>query len=267
LKEESMKMESISFVGGGRVARILIGGLERVGALPGKVLVYDPDETVGKLLTSLYPAVELVKDTSIAASADVIFLAIHPPEIGGVMSRLAEGLRDDSVLVSLAPVVTIHQMVELSGGHTQIVRMIPNAPSLVGKGYNPVAFSDGIDNARQTALVDLFSRWGPCPLVEEEHLELYAVVAAMGPTYLWPLLFALEGLARTFGLEDKAARDAVTNMTEGAVAVLERSRLSEEEIMDLIPVKPLAEATAKHVENSRETLAELVKKLSPAVKS
>jgi len=256
-----MKIESISFVGGGRVAGILIGGLERAGAMPGKVLVYDPDETAVKLLRSRHPAVEPTKDTSVIASGDVVFLGVHPPEIKGVMSHLAEGLRDDSILVSLAPVVTVQSLIELSGGHSRIVRMIPNAPSLVGKGFNPVTFSDGIGDALRSILVDLFSRWGTCPQVKEEHLELYAVVAAMGPTYLWPLLFALEDIGRTFGLDDKAAREAVTSMAEGAVGVMEMSKLSEEEILDLIPAKPLAEATAMHVERSRETLTELVKKL------
>lgn len=102
--------------------------------------------------------------------------------------------------------------------------------------------------------------------MEEKHLELCAVVAAMGPTYLWPLLFVLEDIGRTFGLDGEAAREAVTGMAKGAVGVMEMSKLSEEEVLDLIPAKPLAEATATHVEESRETLSELVKELQGAVK-
>ncbi len=61
--------------------------------------------------------------------------------IPGMGPRLAS----DAVVVSLAPVLTLARLSEMLGGFGRLVRVLPNAPSLVGAGFNPVAFADDLD--------------------------------------------------------------------------------------------------------------------------
>ncbi len=59
----------------------------------------------------------------------------------------------------------------LLGGVTKVVRMIPNAASLIHEGYNPVAFSSAISVAEKAQLQKLFAHWGEAPEVDETKLE------------------------------------------------------------------------------------------------
>jgi pyrroline-5-carboxylate reductase len=75
--------------------------------------------------------------------------------------------------------------------------------------------------------------------VPEEHLEAYAVLTAMGPTYLWFQLQQLRELGRSFGLPAAEVDGGLAAMATGAVRTLFTSGLSAEEVMDLVPVRPL----------------------------
>ena len=50
-----MNCEHIAFVGGGRIAHILLGGWNRTGRLPQELTVLEPDAAASGRLTELYP--------------------------------------------------------------------------------------------------------------------------------------------------------------------------------------------------------------------
>lgn len=228
---------SIGFIGGGRVARVLAGGWRRAEALPSDILVNDPDDTAFAQLAETSPAVRRASMGQ-AAGADVVFLALHPPVLASLMSTLSPHVATASVVVSLAPKITLASLVA-GLGTTRVARMIPNAPSIIGRGYNPVAFGAGIDAASRERLSALFAPWGQWPEVEERDLEAYAIVTGMGPTYYWYQWQALRDAATQFGLSPSVADEALRHMIEGALATLLDSGLPPTGVTDLIPVRPL----------------------------
>jgi pyrroline-5-carboxylate reductase len=256
-------MLTTGFVGGGRVTRILAGGWARAGALPQRVLVYDPSREAIDALQALVPAVESGPVDAVAA-ADVVFVALHPPAIASALPVIGSHLRPGAVLVSLAPKVTLATL-ERETGTARVARLIPNAPSLIGQGYNPVAYGEGLDQAARARLADLFRPWGQAPEVPEEQLEAYAIVTGMGPTYFWFQWQALRELAVEFGLPAKDADAALMAMVDGSVATLLNGGLSPSATMDLVPVKPLAEMEPTMTHAYRAALPALHAKIRPAV--
>ena len=225
-----MTLQSVGFIGGGRVARILLGGWRRASTLPSEVIVYDPDtKALDFLRLSVGPAIATTGDCARVASADLVILAVHPPVFEEALAALRPELRPEAVVLSLAPKVVMTRMVEALGGFSRLARMIPNAPSIVGAGYNPIAFSEALGKIERREILALFQPLGECPQVEEEALEAYAIISGMGPTYLSFQLAAL----RDLGVDTE-------RMATGAAATLFDRDLNEAEVLDLIPVRPLA---------------------------
>ena len=75
-------------------------------------------------------------------------------------------------------------------------------------------------------------------------MEAYAIVTAMGPTYLWFQWQELRNLAESFGMTSEEAERGVAEMIAGAAKTLFESGMAADEVMDLIPVKPLGEEEA-----------------------
>jgi len=236
-----MNSLSLGLIGGGRVARVLLEGLRRSGAQFSQVIVADPASEVLELLKRSLPGLPIREGGMAEVSqAPILFIAVHPPAYEAVLASLLSHVRKDSVVVSLAPKVTISAIAQALGGFGRIVRMIPNAPSIISQGYNPVCFSRGLPEPERETLRELFRLLGHAPEVPESHLEAYAIVAAMGPTYLWFQLEELKRLGMEFGLPEPDATQAVSAMAEGALHTLFESGLTADKVMDLIPVRPLA---------------------------
>jgi pyrroline-5-carboxylate reductase len=257
-----MELESVGFVGGGRIARVLLERLAGHG--PARLVVSDSDASARARLAAGFPTVEATADNRVAAAQEVVFLALHPPALKSALPEIAGVLRADAVVVSLAPVLTINALGALAAGFGRFARMIPNAPSLFGQGYNPVAYAASLPSPARHRLEGLFDLWGAHPEVEEETLEAYAVLTAMGPTYLWFQLQELRQLGMRFGLAGPAVDAALAAMVRGATAALFESGLEPDEVLDTVPVHPLKEREATVRAAYEELLPALWTKLRPA---
>jgi pyrroline-5-carboxylate reductase len=107
-----------------------------------------------------------------------------------------------------------------------------------------VAFSTGLSAAERTALCELLSRLGDSLEVDEAKLEAYAILTAMGPTYLWFQLYELQAISESFGLTPQEVSIGLEAMVKGAVRTMTTAQLSPTGVMDLIPVEPLGEDEA-----------------------
>jgi|LAHQ01.1.fsa_nt_gb pyrroline-5-carboxylate reductase len=232
---------SIGFVGGGRITSILLEAWEKEGDLPGTIFVNDSNTDVLKALKAKHPAIESSTETSKITGCDVVFLALHPPAIAVVLSEIKGKLKPSAVLISLAPKWSIEKLMTGLSGFNRIVRIIPNASSIVNEGYNPVTFSSAIKDNEKKDILRLFKAFGGCPEVEEDKLEAYAILCAMGPTYLWFQMQKLRELGVSFGLTAKEADKALYEMVKGAAKTLFKSGLAYDDVVNLIPVKPLAD--------------------------
>ncbi len=258
----TMKERSLGFIGGGRIAMILLSALEKNGSLPAQVVVSDMNEAPLTSLKERFPSIKMVTGGNAeAAGQDIVFVALHPPAAGDVLKGVANAIRNDAVVVSLMPKLTTNQISGMLGGFPRIVRIIPNAPAIIGKGYNPVVYPAGLLPQDKASLAQFFSAFGTCPEVAEEKLEAYAVITAMGPTYLWFQLYELETLARSFGMTETEAAEAVRQMAEGTLHTMSASGLLPSAVMDLVPVKPIGSDEPAILSIYREKLGGLYAKL------
>jgi pyrroline-5-carboxylate reductase len=258
-----MSTKTVGFVGGGRVTRIFLEGWTRANALPGRIVVSDCNaETLAKL-KARFPKIETAADTVAAAAQDVVFVGVHPPVMAEVVTGLKGRLKPEAVVVSLAPKFTIAKLTELLGGFSRLARMIPNAPSVVNFGFNPLCYGPGLSAEDKAVIRGLMEPLGECPEVAEPKLEAYALLTGMGPTYLWFQLQALREVAAGFGLTEAEIAPAMKRMVCGGARTLLESGLPPADVMDLVPVKPLAEMEAQVSELYRTRLPALFQKIKP----
>jgi pyrroline-5-carboxylate reductase len=233
--------DSIGFIGAGRVAHIMLGGWKKAGTKLPPISVYDASAEALAALTAAFPQVRAASLEEVAAQA-LVFAAVHPPVMGATLATVAPRLRADALFVSLAPKVRLPALEEKLGGFSRVARMNPNAPSIVGAGFNPVAFGDRLPPDVRSELLATVAPLGASPVVADELIEACAVISAMGPTYFWFQFQTLREMAERFGMPAELARAAVTTMLHGAVDTLFSGQLPPSRVMDLVPVRPMADA-------------------------
>ncbi len=259
-----MKNQSIGFIGGGRITRIILQALKNAQVSVNRIAVFDPQEAVLTTLKERFSEIEVSADEiGEAACADIVFLAVHPPVLMETLGKINTLLRPEAILISLAPKITIQKMQEALGGHPSIARINPSASSIINEGLNPVCFAQGISESVKQTILDFMKPLGASPEVPEQKIEAYAMISAMGPTYFWPQIQRLKELAIQFGMEEAEAESVITDMLWGTTETLFNSGLSYEEVMDLVPVKPLAEVEPIILGYYNQYLTGLFNKIKP----
>jgi pyrroline-5-carboxylate reductase len=237
-----MKNQSIGFIGGGRVTRIFLHAFKNSNVTLGKIAVYDPNTESLVKLKKCFSGIACQNDNvESAASCDFVFLAVHPPIMMETLTNIKPFLSKNTLIISLAPKITIKKITEVLDGFQAIARVNPSAPGIINQGINPVVFSEMVNYEQKNNLTDLLLILGKAPIVPEQKIEAYAMINAMGPTYFWFQFKKLEELAISFGMDEVEAKNVISEMINASVNTLFSSSLSSEDVMDLIPVKPIGE--------------------------
>ena len=212
-------MDSLLFVGGGNMARSLIGGIIAAGHRAEAITVCEPNRGVRESLAGDFGvnvATEL--DTiSCAQHADAIILAVKPQVMAQVAEGLAPALEHRPVVISIAAGINCHALSHWLGSATPIVRAMPNTPALLQQGATGL-FADGSVTAEQKQLVaGLFSAIGVAEWVAEEKLiDTVTALSGSGPAYFFLLMELMAKVAEEMGLSAETAQKLAIQTAQGA---------------------------------------------------
>ena len=257
-----MKTKSIGFIGGGRITKILLRGFENENLTFPSIVVCDTDQTVLLALERMFPFIKTTPNIMNIAKLEVIFIALHPPVIAETISTIKEAFNENAFFISLAPKFTIEKLSSLLNTK-RIVRMIPNATSFINQGVNLVCISEDIDLTEKDSILETLHVLGKTFETEESNLEAYAIVSAMLPTYFWFQWMEMESIGQKMGLSKQESQEIIYDTLVAALELLYSSGLKAEEVLDLIPVKPLAEKEPVIRDIFNDSLITLYDKIRP----
>jgi pyrroline-5-carboxylate reductase len=211
-----------AFVGGGNMARSLIGGLVRAGASGADIAVAEPNAGLRDALARDFGVAVHANAADAARDADAIVLAVKPQ----VMQTVCASLRDIAqarkpVIVSIAAGIRIAQIETWLGGDLAVVRSMPNTPALIGAGAAGLVANARTD-ARQRELAQrILDAAGLAVWIEDEALmDTVTALSGSGPAYFFLLVEALEDAAVAQGLPRETARALATQTCLGAGRML-----------------------------------------------
>jgi pyrroline-5-carboxylate reductase len=212
----------IVFVGGGNMARSLIGALVRGGTDASSIAVVEPNAALRETLASDFGVTAHERADTAAANADVLVLAVKPQVLKDVCLSLAPLVADRRPLViSIAAGVRIAQLREWLGVELPIVRSMPNTPALIGAGATGLIANAAADAARRAQAEAILAAAGRTAWIEREELmDAVTALSGSGPAYFFLLVEALEDAAVAQGLPRETARALATQTCLGAGRML-----------------------------------------------
>ena len=254
--------QSIGFIGGGRVTKILLQAFKNKNKQFSKIVVNDPNQDVTGNLRKSFPDIHL-DNASVAASQDIVFISLHPPVVMDTLELIKGNINGNTIVISLSPKITIAKISSKLNQTKNIARLIPNATSFINEGYNPVYFSTDFSGSEKKQVLELLKLMGNTFEVSEEKLESYAIMSAMLPTYFWFQWKELAEIGQKIGLSEKESNDSINNTLIASLKLMYKSGLNPQAVMDLIPVKPIGEHETQIAEIYRTKLIGLFEKIKP----
>ncbi|HCY42180.1 MAG TPA: hypothetical protein DHV48_12635 [Prolixibacteraceae bacterium] len=258
-----MKTKSLGFIGGGRITRIFLQAFVNKKAIFDSISIFDTNPEILQALKQKFPFIQTLDSASEAARKDIVFLALHPPMIMETLEKISNAVSQQTIFISLAPKITIEKIASVLKSAEQIVRLIPNATSVINHGYNPVSFAPEIAEIQKWYILEMLNLLGQTIETSEEKLEAYAILSAMLPTYFWFQWQELEKIGSQIGLTETESRETIYETLNAALNTMYHSGMKQEEVMDLIPVKPIGESEQQIKTIYQEKLVGLWEKIKP----
>jgi pyrroline-5-carboxylate reductase len=222
-------MARIAIIGGGSMGEALLAGMLRAGRQVKDMVVSEQAPDRGKYLSEKYSVQVTSSVVDAAENATYVIIAVKPADVEAVVSAIGEAAAKsdadsvEQVFISVAAgVTTAFYEAKLPAG-SPVIRVMPNAPALVGAGVSALAKGRFATAEQLKEASALFDCVGGVLTVPESQLDAVTAVSGSGPAYFFLLVEALVDAAVAVGLPRPVATDlAVQTMAGSAAMLLER---------------------------------------------
>jgi len=212
----------VAVVGAGVMGEAFIAALIRSGVATTSItaVVRRPErgeELISKYSISVKPFEEALK------TSDVLLLGIKPQGLTALMPEIAPHLRSDALVISLLAGKTIAGISAGLNGHVSIARVMPNTPTLIGKGMAGYSLSNGVTSEQRDFVRSLLAATGKAIEIPEELQNALTATSGSGPAYFFRFVEAMVDGAVALGLSHEDATTLSIQTIVGAAALLDES--------------------------------------------
>jgi pyrroline-5-carboxylate reductase len=196
----------IAFLGGGNMARAIIGGLVAKGTRAADIVVVEIDAIARLKLVGEFGVNTVETPGNELTHVDAVILAVKPQNMRSAASALA-GVAGDALFVSIAAGIRVAELSRWLGDRRRVVRAMPNTPALVHAGVTGLYAPAVVGSADRDIAENLLASVGATLWFDQESdLDAVTAVSGSGPAYVFYAIEALESAARELGLAEGAAR-------------------------------------------------------------
>ncbi len=195
----------IGFIGCGNMGGAMIQGIMRSGVDAADVMASDRSEQMRKKIAEGCAITVTEDNQAVAAFADVLFLAVKPQFYESVITEIRDAVREETIVVTIAPGKTIDWVQECFGRELKIIRTMPNTPAMVGEGM--MGMTPGkLVTEEETALVrDICSGFSKAEIVPEHLMDVVTAVSGSSPAYVFMFIEAMADAAVAGGMPRQQA--------------------------------------------------------------
>ncbi|MFH1683556.1 MAG: pyrroline-5-carboxylate reductase [Candidatus Margulisiibacteriota bacterium] len=225
-------MTRIGLIGGGKMAEALIS---RLGA-PHKIIASDISRQRLNYLRKKYKIKITTDNLDVFSSAEVVILAVKPQNMAGVLMGLRNAERVTSkrkIIISIAAGVPINYLQKNLPG-CQIIRTMPNNPSLVGAGMTAIAKGKSVTRYALRVTKRIFETVGEVIEVPERLMDAVTGLSGSGPAYVYLMIEALASAGEKLGIAKKEAEKLAVQTVLGAAKTMRETGKTAKELIAMV---------------------------------
>ncbi|MBN2210131.1 MAG: pyrroline-5-carboxylate reductase [Sedimentisphaerales bacterium] len=225
----------IGFLGLGKMAEALIGGMVRAGRVqPQDIIGYDPDVTRGQKLQK-EPGIRISSNALEVweQAEEMVFLAFKPQNFEQAVKSLLAQSENDKLIVSILAGVRIERIRQALPG-AKVVRVMPNTPCLVGRMACGFATSDDVSPVQRQAVRQLLEACGIALEVSEPALDAVTGLSGSGPAFIAYLIEAFIAGGIAAGLDEVVARQLTLETFIGTAELLKAWNLTGSDLIEMV---------------------------------
>jgi pyrroline-5-carboxylate reductase len=253
-------MKRLGFIGAGNMAEALARGLIANKVFkPAELVASDVDAARRRRFKTALKVDATTDNLEVLGAARAILLAVKPQTIDAVLRGLADGGGEavggndargaqargarpqragglgGKLFISIAAGVTLARLEGALGGRARVIRVMPNAPAMVGQGMAALVRGRNATRADEAFALKIFRAVGDAVALRDEALlDVVTALSGSGPAYVYLFAKALADAAVEEGLPAELALRMALKTIRGAEENMRRSPLEAAELIRIV---------------------------------
>ncbi len=208
--------------GAGLMGEALLAGLLASGQSASDIVIVEKSQERAQHIRDKH-GVESVSADQAAQQASTLFIVVKPQYVVDVLTEIADSVREDALVISLATGVTIETLESYLPSGAAVARVMPNTPSLVGEGMSAISpgTNCSVDDVQRAE--DLMGALGKVVSVDEGLQNAVTAVSGSGPAYVFYVAEAMIEAGVQLGLPRATANELTIQTLVGSAAMLQQT--------------------------------------------
>ena len=216
------QQSKVAVIGAGVMGEALIAALISSGVKADHITISEKREDRAQELISKYS----IKTSSLASNvsaADALLLVVKPQDMATVLEEIKGSINPNTVVITFAAGKTISFISKALGTANPVIRVMPNTPTLVGKGMAAASMGVGVTDAQRDFVLGFLAATGKVIEVSEDLQDAVTATSGSGPAYFFAFVEAMVAGAKELGLSENDATTLTVQTILGAAHLLEES--------------------------------------------
>lgn len=244
-------MKKLGFIGAGNMAEALARGLvENKVFKPSELIASDVDARRRRKFKNALRIETTTGNLEVLNSSRAVLFAVKPQTIDAVLTELASADGRDApqggarphresagsrLFVSIAAGVTLDRLERALGGRARVIRVMPNAPAMVGQGMAALVRGRNATRADEAFALKIFRAVGDAVALKDEALlDVVTALSGSGPAYVYLFVKSLADAAAAEGLPAELALRMALKTVRGAEENMRRSPMAAAELIRIV---------------------------------
>lgn len=191
----------IGFIGTGNMASAIMGGIISHGlAKADEVMGADVFAQSREKVEKQFGIKTTEDNLEVVRKSDIVFLSVKPQFYQEVISQIAGEVRDEQIIITIAPGKTLSWLSDQFGKKVKIVRLMPNTPAMVGAGMTAATPNEFITEEEKEKVLTLLRSFGEVEVVPEKLMDTVTAVSGSSPAYVYMFIEAMADAAVSGGM-------------------------------------------------------------------
>ena len=227
-------MMKLGFIGTGNMAGAIMGGIIQKGIFrPEQIIGADISEAGRRKAKETY-GIEVTEDNRKAAAAEVLVLSVKPQFYADAIAEIRDCIRDDQLVITIAPGKTLSWLEEQFGKRVKIVRTMPNTPALVGEGMTAACVNQYVTEEEKAYALKILDSFGKVELVPEHLIDAVVAVSGSSPAYVFMFIEAMADAAVAEGMPRTQAYEFAAQAVYGSAKMVLETGKHPGELKDMV---------------------------------
>ena len=225
----------LGFVGCGNMGKAMLSGVLESGKCEkDDIIASAKTDSSRDKIKAEYGVMVASDNKEVARFADILFLAVKPQYYEEVISEIRDEVKDDQIIVSIAPGKSLQWFEEAFGKKVKVIRTMPNTPCMVKEGMMGMCPNALVTEEEVELVKSICEGFSKTEVVTENLMDVVTAVSGSSPAYVFMFIEAMADAAVAGGMPRNQAYKFASQAVLGSAKMVLETGKHPGELKDMV---------------------------------